>query len=182
MKPMCRGLAFWVAAFLAACTASPASAPAATPPATAPPTAPQSAANPSSQEPMATITIGQDECELDPSLTETAAGAIQLRAVNETDALAAFDMWRIGESGSLDQLVAHIAEERRLAESGDPGLGHPSFASSLISSGILQAGESKLVSGVTQPGTYGIVCLRHFVLVTDDPFRPFTVVGPITIH
>lgn len=180
MKGFHRGLALMLACFLGACAASPAVAPTTTP--TAPSTATRSpATSPDMPEAIATLTLSQNDCTLRPDLAEMTAGAIRLLAVNETGAQAAFDMWRIGESGSFEELVAHVEEERRLADAGDAGLGHPSFASSLISSGILQAEESKVINGVTQPGTYGIVCLRHFELVTDDPFRPFTVVGPIEV-
>ena len=99
--------------------------------------------------------------------------------MNETDALAAFHMWRIADGYTYDQLAAHIVEERRLAEAGEPGLGHPFFVGDLIEI-VLQARESGTMVGTVRSGTYGIVCIRMFQQ-TGKP-RPFGVIGPVEVQ
>ena len=91
-------------------------------------------------------------------------------------------MWRIDDDRSYQDLVDHVAAEAEAASDGEPGLGHPGFVSDNLSSGIVEAGESAVIEGSVTPGTYAIVCLGHFEAVSDDPFRPMGVVGPITIR
>ena len=127
-----------------------------------------------------TVTVSDGGCSLGPEGTSSlAAGPIELVSVNETDARAAVDLWRLTEGGTFDELAAHVDDERADAEAGGPGLGHPGFVTGQISSGIVEPGSTTTVDGTVQAGTHAIVCLRHFEAVTTDPFRPFATLGPL---
>ena len=105
-------------------------------------------------------------------------GPVAFKAVNETDALAAFNIARIEEGHSYAQLAAHIKKEIRLAEAGKPGLGHPSFAVPLFEV-VLQPGESGSISGTVQSGTHGIACARVYERVGE--LRPTGAIGPLRV-
>lgn len=126
------------------------------------------------------VTVSDAGCSLEPAgTTSIAAGPIVLVTLNQTDAQAGVDLWRITEDGSFDQLAVHVDDERADAEAGGPGLGHPGFVTGQISSGIVEPGATTRIEATAQAGTHGIVCLRHFDAVAPDPFRPFTTIGPI---
>jgi len=100
-----------------------------------------------------------------------------LNAVNQTSALAGFDMWRITEPNTYQDLVAYVAKEKDLAAAGQGGLGHPSFVSDLISAQVLPSKTGTLDGSVRQ-GTYAIVCLGP----TGAGTRPLALVGPIQVQ
>lgn len=130
---------------------------------------------------LGVATVTAETCTLEPDGPITVEAAeVTLEARNETEFQAAFDLWRIDDDGTYEDLVAHVEAEREAAEAGAPGLGHPGFLSGQLSSGILEAGATKLMTGRLTPGTWAVVCLSHFDAVTDDPFRPSAVLGPIT--
>ena len=125
------------------------------------------------------LRVSASRCTLDAAKGSISPGLVSLTAVNETDALAGFDMWRIADGSTYAQLAAHIKKESRLAKAGMPGLGHPGYVGDLIRV-MLQAGESGIMVGTVHPGTYGIVCLRMFEQVGD--LRPAGVLGPVEVE
>jgi hypothetical protein len=130
---------------------------------------------------IASVTIRDGGCDLDPDpLGPLSAGPIAVTAVNASAAPGGFHIWHIDEPATFEDLAAHVTEEIELAGAGQPGLGHPDFVSDLIDSTLLGPGESALVQGVTQPGTYGIVCASADSL--DDEPRPSAVLGPINVR
>jgi hypothetical protein len=106
-------------------------------------------------------------------------GLVEFKAMNKTDALAAFNIARIEEGHTYEQLAAHIKKEIRLARAGKPGLGHPSFAVPLFEV-LLQPGESGSMSGTVQPGTYGIACAGVYEQVGE--LRPTGAIGPLEVE
>jgi hypothetical protein len=126
--------------------------------------------------------MGSDGCTLEAESTTVAATSVRATAVNQTEHPGAFDMWRINDDRTYQDLADHVAAEVEAASAGRPVLGHPGFVSNNLSSGIVAAGESAQIEGNVRPGTYAIVCLGHFDAVADDPFRPRAVVGPIEIR
>jgi hypothetical protein len=131
---------------------------------------------------LGTVALADGACALDPQPGVVPGGRVELVAANRTEWPAAFDMWRIAEGHTFAELEAHIEAERERAEAGQPGLGHPGFVTGLISSGIVEAGSEEPMTGTVSSGTHAIVCMSHFEAVTDDPFRPFAVVGPIEVR
>jgi hypothetical protein len=137
---------------------------------------------PSAPAEIGTISLTADSCTLDQESTAFAPGPVTLVAVNETVWPAAFDLWRIADGHTFEDLQAHIDAERERAEAGQSVLGHPGFVGGLISSGPVPAGGEVVMRGSTTAGTYGIVCLGHYDAVPDDPFRPFALIGPLLVE
>ncbi len=125
-----------------------------------------------------TLTVSASECTLDLVDEPISAGPVAFTAVNETDALAAFNIARIEDVATFKRLEAHIRKEVRLAEAGKPGLGHPSFAVPHFEV-LLQAGESGTLAGTLGPGTYGLTCARMYEQVGE--LRPAGVLGPVEV-
>lgn len=142
---------------------------------TATPTAEATQAPPTQ---IGTVRVSASECTLDLVDGPINPGLVTITAVNETDARAMFDMWRITEGSTYEQLARYIKKERRLAEAGDPGLGHPWFVADLIRVG-LGPGESGALVGTVISGTWGIVCIRKF---ERSGIRPFALVGPVEVE
>ena len=160
-------------------TTSPAASPAPAPTAPARP-APAATATP---EPavLGTITVTETGCALDDSPDRIEPGRFILDVHNGTRARAAFDMFRIGESGSVEAFVAHVEDERTRAEAGEPFRGPPIWAHHVVGSDLLERGESATLAGTAELGTYAVVCLWKFETTSSDPVRPFALVGPIGV-
>jgi hypothetical protein len=131
---------------------------------------------------VGTVTLMWDGCGLDAPDTTVTGTSVLVTAVNQTEYQGAFDMWRINNDRTYQDLVDHVAAEVEAASAGRPVLGHPGFVTNNLSSGIVAAGASARIEGRVTPGTYAIVCLGHYDTVADDPFRPRAVVGPIEVR
>ena len=128
---------------------------------------------------IGTVTQSPSECTLDAVDGPISTGRVSFNAVNDTAVFAGFDMWRIAEGHSYEELAAAIQEARRNAEAGGAVISHPEYLSGLIQV-QLQPGESKVMAGRVQPGTYAIVCIRMFEQVGEP--RPFSILGPIEVR
>ncbi len=131
---------------------------------------------------VAVITQTQADCTLSAASDRIRSGLVAFTLVNDTGVAAAFDIWMIPEGHTYEEVVAHIQEERRLAESGRPGLGHPSFFADtdLAIHALIDQKKSTTASAVLKPGTYAVVCLRTFEQVGE--IRPLAVVGPVVVE
>ena len=160
-------------------------------PTTVPPTPTSISPTPTSISPMpttptpssasvGTITLSNTDCVLNAN-GSIEAGPIVIKATNNTDDFAEFDMWRIPEGHSYDEFDKHIQKEKELAEAGDEGLGHPSYLNLryLINIAALQAGETRDKKGAVVSGTYAIVCHRWYPQVKET--RPFALAGPLEV-
>jgi hypothetical protein len=85
------------------------------------------------------------------------AGTVVLGLENESSGQFDADLWLLNSGHSYEELAAHIAEEQRRADAGEPGLGHPDFAT-LVAEASVAAGRGRLTSRLA-PGTYGIACI-----------------------
>lgn len=86
------------------------------------------------------------------------AGEISLSIASEMDAAAWFDLWQINEGHTYSELVAHIDEEQRRAEVGEPGLGHPTFAT-LVAEGQADPSAEATITLEAAAGEYGMACI-----------------------
>ena len=133
---------------------------------------------------IGTVTISDTDCVLNSTTTQISSGQLTFTAVNDTTVRAATEVFRVLEDHSYEDLVAHVEEEVRRADAGEPGLGHPrppiaTFASR--GSGLLDGGESGVVTiDADEPGTYGVFCMRYHEN-SADPVRPFAIVGPLEV-
>lgn len=171
MKGMRAGPALIVVVLAAACTASPASVPPATsgptatpspatspaatvtmPPATSQPTPTPSPA----ASPAATVSMRDDGCEFsDPAQFD--AGTVVLGLENRSSGQFDADLWLLNPGHAFDELAAHIAEEQRRWDAGEPGLGHPTFATLVAEASV--TAEHGLLASRLEPGTYGVACI-----------------------
>ncbi|MGH2629447.1 MAG: hypothetical protein ACRDHI_02660 [Actinomycetota bacterium] len=107
------------------------------------------------------------------------AGQLSVAAINETDGLAGFHMWRIADGHTYEQFAAHIRKERGRTLANQPSLGPRHTDMSSLIPIELEAGESGTMTGIAQPGTYGIVCARDF---KESRFGVSDLVGPIEVE
>jgi len=119
------------------------------------------------------------DCSLDGSKNPFQAGPVVLTATNDTEDVAAFDLWRIVGGRTYEEFAQYIQAERELAEAGQPGLDHPGYVSNLITI-ELQAGETGTMKGTVVPGTYAVVCIRMFPQAGEP--RPFSLIGPLIVE
>lgn len=85
-------------------------------------------------------------------------GRISLSIASEMDAPADFDLWQMDEGHTYSELVAHIDEEQRRFEAGEPGLGPPTFAT-LVAQGRADPSEEATITIEAAAGEYGMACI-----------------------
>lgn len=130
---------------------------------------------------IGTVTVSESECSLERAVENpVSAGSVALTAVNDTGASATIHMWSLLEGTTYEEFARYVEEERRLAEAGEEGKGHPPFVQKLIATPTLKAGQSATMRGTISSGeTYGIVCLKMFE--GDEVPRPLGIVGPVEV-
>ena len=85
-------------------------------------------------------------------------GRVSLSIASELDTPAWFDLWQLDEGHTYSELVAHIDEEQRRAEVGEPGLGHPTFAT-LVAEGEADPRAEATITLEAASGEYGMACI-----------------------
>lgn len=105
----------------------------------------------------ATVTLTDDGCEYD-GPAEVAAGPMVIDLVNATSGQFDLDLWRLNDGHTYDELVAHVAEEMRRQEAGEPPLGHPTFAELVGEATAEESAEGELQMAL-ESGTYGMACI-----------------------
>ena len=124
-----------------------------------------------------TVTQTETGCTLAGVAGPVKAGYVTFTAVNQTSALAGFDMWRISEPNTYLDLAAYVDKDKQLSAAGQSGLGHPSWVTDLVSAQILPSKTGVLYGSVRQ-GTYAIVCNGP----TPGGTRPVGLLGPIQVQ
>lgn len=127
--------------------------------------------SPPSPKVAGVVTATESDCTFAASSGHLTAGVVTLKFVNQTDAEARFDGWHIPQGHTFDELAAHIREERRHAEAGEPVLGPPSYltSSDRVFDVAVDAGKSDLDSSDLGAGTYAIVCIKNYPSVGLRP-------------
>jgi hypothetical protein len=127
----------------------------------------------------ATVTQLDSECTLDLASEPITEGRVEFTAINETDSVLAFDIWRIADGSTYEQLAAHIEKENGLAEASQEGLGPPSLVGNLVR---IELGphDSRSQAGKVISGSYAILCIRDFNDQAGK--RPFSIVGPFQVE
>lgn len=126
------------------------------------------------------VKLMDDECALEASDAAISPGPVVVEVLNDTEAIAAIDMWRISNEGSYEELVGAIDEARQNAQAGGPVIMHPPYLEGLISSGAVPPGGSRTTSGTLASGIHAIVCLRFYEEAQD--VRPYDLLGPIVVE
>lgn len=159
-----------VLALLAACgttgsTTTP--APSGSPPATA---------SPSAAPIQLSVTLDDTGCTLEGD-SELPAGPVEVELHNATDGQFDLDLWRLQEGHGYDELVAHIDEEMRRVESGEPPLGHPPFAD-LVAESTAAIGTDGALRTDLETGIYGFACIYF---PSADVLGAFRSAGPLEV-
>ena len=130
---------------------------------------------------VATLTISMNDCTLSSVSSRIPEGAVIIDVVNQTGVRAAVDVWPIPNGKTMADFTTFIAKERKLAETGQEGLGSDAF---VPGSPNIRAGLSSNATfqgvGFLSRGDYAAVCLRDFKEVAGQP-RPSGVAGPISV-
>lgn len=128
---------------------------------------------------VGTITLTKPECTLEGVSGPISPGAGAFAVVNHTDGYADFEMGKIAEGHTYEELQKYVAKARKVAEAGGPVVHRPSYLGG-GGSARLRAGESGiLIATALVPGTYGVVCLRAFPKVG---MRPSGLAGPVQVE
>jgi hypothetical protein len=90
---------------------------------------------------------------------------------NKTPNRAQFDFWRLNAGHAYSEFVAHIKEEQRRIQAGEPSLGYPNFATLITTETVAPQGTKSLVLP-SEPATYGIACI---------PSNSIFAAGPLTV-
>lgn len=108
-------------------------------------------------EPQAlALTLADNACRF-AGPASVPAGSLAIDVENQSSAAGRFELMRLAEGATADDLAAHVGEQqRRIAEGLAPG-GKPSFASIVDSVGVVARWNSTLSGDVTA-GAYGLVC------------------------
>lgn len=123
--------------------------------------------------PSASLTLGPSRCRYEgPSHLEP--GAIEI-ALASTDGIADFDLWLLDDEHGYEEFVAHVEEEHRRIRSGEPPLGHPSFATLVAEASTDPTGEG-LMAASLRVGVYAMACIRH-----DPEAAGIWAAGPVAV-
>lgn len=121
-------------------------------------------------------TLSADRCAYTSAIAALPEGLVSFEVVNETAEFSGFDLLRVSDGSTFEDVIAHIAVENDRADSGLAPAGFPSSAEHLGQQG-LDPGMAGSISVVARQGTYGIVCI---VRAGEDPLR-FYLVGPLEV-
>ncbi len=125
-----------------------------------------------------TITRTESECSIALPAEPILAGPVEFTAINETDSLVAFHIWRIEDGRTYERLVERIEWENDQVEAYIESAGPPSFVGHLIEV-LVQPDTSGSRVGKVISGTYAVVCIRDY----SDQLgkRPYAIVGPFLV-
>lgn len=110
----------------------------------------------SASGPVGTFTMESASCGYD-GPTAIPAGSATFDLVS-SERQAQFDLYLMDEGSSYDDLVAHIREEMRRLDEGEPMLGHPTFAT-LVDSSTTTGGLNAVTLDLTD-GEYAMACIQ----------------------
>lgn len=122
------------------------------------------------------VTLTDEGCELN-GAAELTAGPMTFAMVNETAGIFDLDVWRLDEGREYDELAAHVTEEMRRFEAGEPPLGHPQFAQ-LVTETATEPGAGAELPAELEPGTYGLACIAF---IGPEELGGIWAAGPIQV-
>ena len=125
---------------------------------------------------IGTITQSTTECSLDLVEGPLSVGRAVITAVSETDDDLLFHLWRLVGEYTFEEFEAHIAEEKRLAEEGEPGLGPPTQVRDLNELTTPARSSEDVIVRFREIGTHAIVCFD------TEMNRPFALLGPLEVE
>lgn len=128
----------------------------------------------------AVVTLTDADCTLVRAASPVKAGRVAFTLHNQSGGKAGIDIWLMPDGKTFDQLVAQAAEDRRLAEAGEPSQGdHSSLGDAPQLRLPWDASPSQTGSAVLHSGTYAVVCIKSFPKVAEP--RLLKVIGPVVV-
>jgi hypothetical protein len=121
------------------------------------------------------VTISRDACTSD-GLGALIPERFRATFVNGTSGYAIFNLARLNEGSSYQELAAYVGEEHRLMQIGEPEPGTPPFVTIFIQRALGPLTRSD-VDAVLPRGTYGVVCARG----TASRHEAIFVIGPYVV-
>jgi hypothetical protein len=86
-------------------------------------------------------------------------GSLKADLINDTNALAAFDLWRVHDGRSYDEFVVAAAGNERSSVTSPVEVGPHAVAALLKRVEVVAASRGRLEEQLI-PGTYTVACLR----------------------
>lgn len=131
---------------------------------------------PTAPAPVATVVLSEEDCRTE-GLGATVVGRLEVDLINRTADPARFDLIRLNDGHSYDELVAVVAEDNRRVKQGENTVGPWAFAT-LLQISLIDAGTYKRLEAQLIPGRYTVVCIR----ATATPRSVRIATGPFRIH
>lgn len=143
--------------------------------------APAAAAkSPSPAQLAAVVTLTSSDCSLAPAESPVKAGLVAFTLENQSGVKAGIDIWLMPDDKAFDKFVAQAAEDRRLAEAGEPSQNDHAWLGVAPQLRLpWDASTSQTASAVLSSGTYAVVCIKSYPKVSEP--RLLKVIGPIVI-
>lgn len=129
-------------------------------------------------EPVGTVTSDGTTCSIDITTDRIETGFVPFEVVNDTDARAMFDSWRLADGYSFRAFERAVARDVRLAENGEGAWpGHDKVT--YLRSNVIPAHSSDTIVVPMSTGRHAITCLKPF---DGQGLRPYGIAGPITVR
>ena len=118
------------------------------------------------------LVLTDDECTYEGDDSPPAGELLEIGALNPSSDNGAFELVRIEEGGSFDELEAYIEDERQRLEGGLQPRAPPDFAS-VVARSEVPSGIQTLLIGTISVGEHALLCARGV------PPSALFVIGPL---
>lgn len=123
-----------------------------------------------------TATLTDVECRLE-GPRQLEAGQVEILVINQDSAdRGGFQLLRIRESGTYDDLSTHVAEEQARIEAGEEPIGIPAYAFEVVGT-LIESGTQERLTATLEDGVYAVVCADW----AEGPSGRLLIVGPLTV-
>lgn len=131
-------------------------------------------------EPAVTVTSDGSSCSIRGATTDPiGSGFVSIEVVNDTDARAMFDSWRLADGYSFEAFRRAVARDVSFAEAGSDGGAWPGDDEvTYLGSDVVGPHRSETIVVPMSSGTNAITCLKRF---EGLGLRAYGIAGPITV-
>lgn len=132
-------------------------------------------------EPVGTVTSDGSTCSIDfTTIDPIEPGFVHFVVVNDTDARAMFDSWKLSEGYTFGAFERAVRRDVRFAEAGKADRGAwPDGKVTYLRSHVIPAHSSETIAVPMSAGKHAITCLKPY---EGQGLRPFGIAGPITVR
>ncbi len=104
------------------------------------------------------LTLSDDSCTYEGAAAPP-AGALSVDVANESAQNGGFELLRVAEGSSFDDLEAYVEEEQQRLKEGVEPLGPPAFAP-IAARVEVESGEAGVLSADVMASTYALTCFN----------------------